>query len=65
MATIGFSLKAVQLPSAILNVKELVGKYMTAKLLVITTIITLNRSQLSKKSKEAGVIGSEFSSVQL
>lgn len=38
---------------------------MTAKLLVITTIITLNRPQLSKKSKEAGVIGSEFTSVQL
>ena len=49
MATIGFSVKAVQLPSAILNVKELGGKYMTAKLLVVTTIITLNRSQLSKK----------------
>lgn len=43
-------MKAVQLPSAILNVKELGGKYMTAKLLVVTTIITLNRSQLSKKS---------------
>ena len=58
-------MKAVQLPSAILNVRELGGKYMKAKLLVITTIITLNRSKLSKKSKEAGVIGSEFSSVQL
>ena len=58
-------MKAVQLPSAILNVKELGGKYMTAKILVITTIITLNRSQLSKKSKESGVIGSEFTSVQL
>ncbi|CAH3038910.1 unnamed protein product [Pocillopora meandrina] len=32
--TVGFSVKAVQLPSAILNVKELGGKYMTAKLLV-------------------------------
>ena len=30
MAMIGFSVKAVQLPSAILNVKELGGKCMTS-----------------------------------
>lgn len=46
MAMIGFSVKAVQLPSAILNVKELGGKCMTSKLLLVPTVITLKRSQL-------------------
>ena len=46
MAMIGFSVKAVQLPSAILNVKELGGKCMTSQLLLVPTVIILKRSQL-------------------
>ena len=49
MAMIGFSVKAVQLPSAILNIKELGGKCITSKLkvqLLVPTVMTLKRSQL-------------------
>ena len=46
MAMIGFSVKAVQLPNAILNVKELGGECITSKLLLVPTMITLKRSQL-------------------
>ena len=49
MAMIGFSVKAVQLPSAILNVKELGGKCMTSKLLLVPTVITLKKDHNFKR----------------